>query len=208
MLWREIRSAIPILVLAICVARTPALAHPTRLSSAEDYRQYIDALIQVPDFGTRYIEDGAADATVVAPERMEPPYGSVPPVAPVAELLRLGLRGLPVLIDCLSDGRITSMRFDGNTITKAMNVPVGYVCLDILMTEVKGRPAIDPDCGDDGLGACLTYGFYFRPDDYFECGGSCFPRPWINIVQQHWRRAYLSHQLRVRSARDFLQPQR
>lgn len=207
LMWWCVRAASRILI-ALCMTPIPALALNARLSNAKDYKRYIDALIQVQDFGTHYYEDGAADATVVAPEKTEPPYGQAAPVEPVADLLRLRHRGLPLLIDCLSDSRITSMRFDGNTITKPMNVPVGYVCLDILMTEVKGRPAVDPDCSADGLGACVNDGFYFRPDDYWRCwDSSCYARPWVNVVQRNWRHAYLANLLHVRNPSVFLMPQ-
>jgi hypothetical protein len=76
------------------------------------------------------------------------------------------------------------MRLDGSTITRAMNVPVGRVCLDIFMAEVKDRAVIDPDCSDDGRGACANYGFYFRPDDYYECVRvyQSSIRRWVTIV--------------------------
>jgi hypothetical protein len=78
-----------------------------------------------------------------------------------------------------------------------MNVPVGYVCMDILMNVVVGRPVSDPGCSDDGLGACMNNGFYFRPDDYYECSEkNCFLRPWVLVVQRKWRQAYLSHLLK------------
>jgi len=38
-------------------------------------------------------------------------------------------------------------------VSKPMQVPVGYVCLDILIGTTKGRPVHEPDCADDGLGA-------------------------------------------------------
>ena len=112
--------------------------------------------------------------------------GSTPydrPPDPVVALVRLGTKGFPLLIDCLEDGRLTIIEFDGNTITEAMKVPVGYVCLDILMGTTRGRPTSDPDCADDGLGACMNDGYYFRPDDYYHCvepAHSCDVRPSFN----------------------------
>jgi len=89
------------------------------------------------------------------------------------------------------------MRFGGNRITSPMNVPIGYVCLDILMNVVVGRPVSDPDCANDGLGGCMSYGFYFRPDDYYECSEKgCFPRPWVSVVRRRWKEAYLNHRLK------------
>jgi hypothetical protein len=172
-------------------------AVPAKLSSGEEYHRYIDPLLEVNDFRTHYYEDGAADATVLFPEGTQPPYGYLKPAEPVLVLVQLRERGLALLIDCLSDGRVTKMRFDGNRITQPMNVPVGYVCLDILMGEVSGRPVSDPDCSDDGLGSCMNRGFYFRPDDYFGCTErDCFLRPWVSIVQRKWKAEYLAHHLR------------
>lgn len=191
---------------AMLVSLLPAMAaKPVHLASTADYQRYIDPLIAVQNFGTSYYEDGAADASVVYPESAEAPYGYVQPAPAVVNLVQLGRRGLPVLIDCLSDSRRTKMRFGGNAITSAMDVPVGYVCLDILMSEVRGRPVSDIECADDGLGACMNDGFYFRPDDYFECvKETCAPRSWVLVVQRRWRTAYLAHRLRVHNPYDDL----
>jgi hypothetical protein len=191
-------------VLAVLLGLAPAaVAKPAPLSRADEYHRLIDPLITVQDYGTRYFEDGAADASVVYPESTEPPYGYREPASAVVDLIRLGRRGLPILVDCLSDARLTKMRFDGNTITQAMDVPVGYLCLDILMSEVRGRPIWEPACDGDGLGVCINDGFYFRPDDYWECRSQqCQPRPWVIVVQQKWRSAYLAHRLRVHNPYD------
>lgn len=177
-------------------------AKPARLTNASEYHRYIDPLVAVQNYGTKYYEDGAADASVVYPASTEPPYDYREPASAVVDLIRLGRRGLSILIDCLSDARLTKMRFDGNTITQAMDVPVGYVCLDILMSEVRGRPVSDPECGD-GLGGCTSQGFYFRPDDYYECRAlACEPRPWVLLVQRSWKLAYFAHRLRVHNPYD------
>lgn len=192
-----------LLAVAMLVSLLPAMAaKPVRLASAADYHRYIDPLIAVQDYGTSYYEDGAADASVVYPESAEAPNGYVEPALAVVNLVQLGRRGLPILIDCLSDGRRTKMRFEGNAITSAMDVPVGYVCLDVLMSEVSGRLVTDPECGD-GLGACINYGFYFRPDDYYQCiKETCTPRPWVLVVQRKWCSAYLAHRLRAHNPYD------
>lgn len=175
----------------------------TRLASKSSYQKYVDPLLGVKDFGMHYTEDGAADYSVLAPFHTDSSkiQFDKPPAA-LIDLVRLGTRSLPVLIDCLSDGRITSVRFDGNNITKPMSVPVGYICLDILMSTVRGKPTSDPECNNDGLGACMNYGFYFRPDDYSNCFDrppACDPRPWVSVVQQNWRRVFLQHRLQFRS---------
>lgn len=86
-----------------------------------------------------------------------------------------------------------------------MNVPLGYVCLDILMNEVSGDPVWYPDCSDDGLGACVKNLFYFRPDDYYACTErTCMLRPWVLVVQRKWRSEYLAHRLRFHNPYDAL----
>jgi hypothetical protein len=157
-----------------------------RLSTPAQYAKYMDALLQVKDFGTHYYDDGAADATVLFLSD-KVPWES--PRDAVLAFVRLGRASLPLLIDCLDDGRLTAIRFDGNITTRPMNVPVGYVCLDILMGVTRGKPAHEPDCAGDGLGACMETGFYFRPDNYYHCWkGRCFVRPWVFAVQRTWRR--------------------
>jgi hypothetical protein len=180
-----------------------ALPPEAKLSSADAYRRSINPLLEVTDFRISYFEDGAADASVLFPESNQKPYEYLMPAEPVAALVRLRDKGVPILIDCLSDGRITRMRFGGNTITQPMNVPVGYVCLDILMQEVQGNQVSGPDCAYDGLGACMKTGFYFRPDDYYRCTErNCLLRPWVLVVQETWRKAYLAHRLRYRNPYD------
>jgi hypothetical protein len=178
-------------------------AQPARLSSSEDYRTYIDPLLRVTDFGIHYYDDGAADASVLFPSTESNPYDR--PREPVIALVRLRERSFPLLIDCLSDPRVTTARFDGSSITMPMKVPLGYVCLDILMEIVDGKPASDPDCADDGLGACMNEGFYFRPDDYSRCWPDvCDLRPWVMVVQRKWREAFLRRRLRFRNPYDVL----
>ena len=187
-----------LLVLDLAVQSAWASA-PARLSTAADYTKYIDQLLSVPDFGIEYYEDGAADASVLWPQISKPPYGNLKPAAPVKAILELKTRALPLLIDCLADARLTNAVFGGNKITNRMKVPVGYVCLDILMGIVPGKPVADPDCADDGLGACMNPGFFFRPDDYYSCGpNECIARPWVLVVQKNWRAQYRSHRLRFK----------
>ena len=110
------------------------------------------------------------------------------PVAEVAALMKDEKITVPLLIDCLDDSRQTSVRFDGNVTTKPMQTPVGYVCLDILMSRFVSEPIAKYECNTDGLGACLHTKFYFRPDDYTRCRiGSCDPRPWVLLVQKNWK---------------------
>jgi hypothetical protein len=190
------------LLLLLVLLPKSALASQPRLASIADYHRYIDPLLAVKDFKTSYVEDGAADATVLFPESPDHPYGR--PAGPVIALVRLREKSIPLLIDCLSDGRITSMHFDGNLMTQPMNVPAGYVCLDILMGVIRDSAVDDPDDCGDGFGACIHTGFYFRPDDYTRCwgGDSCLLRPWVTVVQRNWRAQYLAHRLRFRNPYD------
>lgn len=196
-------------ILAItCIGFFPSVhasATQPKLASAADYHRYIDTFLDVKDFGTNYFEDGAADATVLFPEDTHAPYGQLRPAEPIVALLRLREKAFPLLIDCLSDARITRIHFDGNNMTTSMNVPLGYVCLDILMNFAAGKPVSDRNCADDGLGACMNNGFYFRPDDYYGCSKTeCTLRPWVIVVQRNWRSQYLAHRLRFHNPYDAL----
>lgn len=162
-----------VLAVLMLLGSSGAAAVANRLSSKADYQKYIDPLLEVKDFGIEYTEDGAADATVLDSSRVTPES--------VIAVLRLKAQGLPLLIDCLNDGRLTSISFGGNATTREMKVPIGYVCLDILMGITKG-PISYPNCADDGLGACVHYELYFRPGDYYNCQEhehACLTRPWV-----------------------------
>jgi hypothetical protein len=194
-----------IFLTAMIFVASESLEAQQKLISKSDYDKYVGALLAVKDFGISYSEGGAADASILEPFHWE---GSSiqydkPPDAVIA-LESLEARSIPLLIDCLNDGRITAARFDGGSITKPMNVPVGYLCLDILTVVVRGEPVTTRECNRDGLGWCMHLGFYFRPDDYFNCweGRQCKPRPWVSIVQRNWRREFLLHRLRFHNAFD------
>jgi len=175
-----------------CVDCIPGTTHERSAA----YKKYIEPLLDVRDFHIKYYADGAADATVTHPEPEEGSDTSRPPVQQVVALMKNRSITVPLLIDCLNDGRITSARFDGER-ASALEVPVGYVCLDILMTWVAREPIADPDEYGDGLGACIHTEFYFRPDDYTVCGtdGDCLPRPWLLLVQKNWKRELRSGRL-------------
>ena len=90
------------------------------LSTRAEYQKYIDPMLAVNDFGVSYTEDGAADATVFFPSDKKPREL-------VLALVHLGQKSVPLLIDCLTDTRVTAIQFGGNTISKPMKVPLGYV---------------------------------------------------------------------------------
>lgn len=190
------RDLIFIVIAVGSTASPPFSAAQAKLSTSAEYHRYIGPLLQVKDFGSQYYDDGAADASVLFPESKGTNDTLPRPAVPVINLFRLHEKAFPILIDCLSDDRVTSMRFEGNSITRSMDVPVGYICLDMLMAMTRGTPASDPECSSDGLGACMNDGYYFRPDDYTNCWEDrCGLRPWIKVVQQNWRKQYLSHRL-------------
>ena len=194
----------PLVCMAVLLLAPVCAFSQKPLASKEDYQKYIEPLLKEKDFGTHYVEDGAADASVLTPTERGLTFHLDRPSDPVIKLVRLGAKSVPLLIDCLGDGRVTSVRFDGNTITRAMSVPVGYVCLDILTGSVRGKPVSDMPCGSDGLGACMNNGFYFRPDDYWKCREKdrCELRPWVTVVQGNWRRQFLQNRLRFQNFYD------
>lgn len=185
---RSPQSVIGLISMLIC-GSSHTVAGEGTLGRRSDYTRYVDPILTVRDFGTRYTEDGAGDASVLYGSNGKTPE-------PILTLIRLGPQSVPLLIDCLTDGRVTSMRFSGNTVSKPMNVPIGYVCLDILMGTTTG-PVFEPNCADDGMGACMKVGFYFRPDDYSGCWTDhCLPRPWVSVVHKNWRQLYLRRKIR------------
>jgi hypothetical protein len=194
-----------LLTLVFCVAnlRVPLqVAAQAKLSTAQEYHKFIDPLLAVRDFGTHYADDGAADASILFPYERSGGSQANRPSDEVIALVRLGKKSLPILIDCLGDARLTSVRFEKNAITKPMNVPVGYLCMDILSLASVGPTGSETDCEFDGLGACMKHAFYFRPDDYLRCDnypGSCEIGRRVGVVQRNWRAQFLLNRLRFRN---------
>ena len=141
----------------------------------------IDALVAAPELVT-YGEDGSHDASVLALYTQDVDE-VIPPKKEVRDIVALKDKAIPLLIGCLDDTRKTSAIFNGGL------VPVGHVCLDILLNISKNLDSNDKDCprGESELGACIKDGFYFRPDDYDGRGGV---RPIVRIVKANWLRAY------------------
>ncbi len=180
-----------------------ASAQEKRLSTTADYEKYIAPLLSVKDFGMHYYDDGAADASVIYPSSASNVYER--PLDPISSLIRLGKKSHPLLIDCLSDERLTAVWFAGNTTTREMRVPLGYVCLDLLMHVTESKIVFEADCANDGLGACVNTGYYFRPDDYFHCAvgwEKCVARPWIAVVQKNWARLHKQRRLQFHNPYD------
>lgn len=136
--------------------------------------QYIDALVSAPSL-VAYSGDGAADATVTEN-----------PAPAVRAIVNLGAKAIPLLIAHLDDTRLTSATFRRNDV----RVPVGHVCLDILTHIIKAPRILIADCADDGLGACIREGYYFRPDAFSHNGSRLILRPAVSRVKRNWQRAY------------------
>jgi hypothetical protein len=96
-----------------------------------------------------------------------------------------------MLIEHLDDMRSTSATFFSDKHKGIVQVPLGYVCLDLLTNITKATPRIFVEpCADDGLGACVNERFYFWPDSFIRRGGKYFARPEIRRVKTKWERAY------------------
>jgi hypothetical protein len=136
------RACIDSVLAVVCLSAVRGAPAQT-LASKADYLKYIEPMLSIEGFGIQYSEDGAADASALYPPDNKPR-------GPVVALVRLGGKSTPLLIDCLSDGRLTSARFEGSSVAKAMNVPLGYICLDILMGTIQSKVVHESGCADDG----------------------------------------------------------
>ncbi len=158
-------------------------------TSTPSTENLIDALVNAPELVT-YGEDGAHDATVLA-LYLQNGDEVVPPKKGVRDIVALKGKAIPLLIACLDDTRPTSAIFIGGYVSGKPypRVPVGHVCLDILINISKNLDDNDKNCprGESELGACIKDGFYFRPDDYTNLGQE---RPIVRIVKANWLKAY------------------
>ncbi len=165
-------------------------------TSTTSNESLIDALVTAPELVT-YGEDGAHDATVIA-LYIRNVDEVIPPKKEVRDIVALKDKAIPLLIECLDDTRPTSAIFIGGYISGKPypKVPVGHVCLDILIQIAKNRDSNDKGCprGEAELGACIKDGFYFRPDDYSPIGdglGYGFQeRAIVRIVKANWLKEY------------------
>ena len=111
----------------------------------------------------------------------------------VKDIVALRDKAIPLLIEHLDDTRPTSATtFQGGYLTdKPIRVPVGYVCLDILINiiGVKNR-LIYSEEEHGGFGSEIKDGYYFRPDDYRIIGEIFEERPIVRIVKANWQKAY------------------
>ncbi|HZS44678.1 MAG TPA: hypothetical protein VFC63_06210 [Blastocatellia bacterium] len=158
-----------------------------RKATSKRNGNYIESLLAVKDLSSVYADDGAGDGTLMEN-----------PILEIKRIVGLRAAAIPLLIEHLDDERLTTARFSGGFNTKnPTRVTLGFVCLDILMGIVEHTPKIFVrDCADDGMGACVNDGYYFRPDDYTLAGKRYNARTIVHIVKRHWQRAYARGQLR------------
>lgn len=160
--------------------------------SARDKDDLITALVNAR-LGTDYHEDGAADATVTALATSDSSRQTAS--VEVRAIFDLGPRCIPLLIAHLDDQRLTKTRFDGGAFRNApIQVPLGHICLDILLHTMRGRTVYIEDCPDDGLGAGIRQGYYFRPDVLRGRGGLAAMRR----VKARWQQAYKAKRIRFK----------
>jgi hypothetical protein len=168
-----------------------SLAPPLGVRADHDSREaLIEALVKAP-VKTVCHDDGAAGAIVTAGATSDASRQDAP--AHVRAVLDLGPNCLMLLIAHLDDQRLTSATFDGGRVAQApIQVPLGYVCLDILLNTTAGQAVQVVDCADDGLGACVRAGYYFRPDVLSGPDGVVTMRR----VKTRWQRAYQAKRVR------------
>jgi hypothetical protein len=106
-----------------------------------------------------YVNDGAGDATVMNLGADSDGAVTEPPPA-LRDLVLAGERSVPLLIECLQDTRKTTATYGPAAVDK---VPLGFVCLDVLVHVVRGPVHVE-DCAYDGMGACVQEAYYFMPD--------------------------------------------
>ena len=160
-----------------------------RYASPRVTEDLIAALANAP-LTTVYHDDGAADATITAQSTQDPSRQDAP--AHVRAILDLGPTCIPMLVVHLDDQRLTSAKFDGGRFAHApIQVPLGYICLDILLHATSGNAIHVADCADDGLGACVRSGYYFRPDVLRRRASVATMRR----VKAQWQRAYRAKQV-------------
>lgn len=143
--------------------------------------------------GTNYSDDGAADATVTALATSDSSRQTAS--AEVRAIFDLGPRCIPLLIAHLDDQRLTKTRFYGGAFRNApIQVPLGHICLDILLHATDARAVYVKDGADDGLGAGVRQGYYFRPDVLRGRGGLAAMRR----VKARWQQAYKAKHIRFK----------
>jgi hypothetical protein len=165
-------SSVSLLVCAFAVSFQAAQGSAPLRTERE---QLLYALTKV-DLGSVYFDDGASDGSVTQIGQRIESGPNLKPDARVKAVVDLRGSAIPLLIEHLDDARQTRILFKGKP------VPLGHIALDILTSIIKPNSDVDiPDCGDDGLGACIDPHYYFRPDASLSE---------MKRVKGNWRRLY------------------
>jgi hypothetical protein len=170
----------------LMLVSTPTLAG-TR-DNPQRFEELIDALVSAPTL-VEYVNSDGGHASVV--EEHEDGGRWIRPVKEAFAIVDLGPRAIPLLIQHLTDGRLTHAQFRSNGNAPRSSVPVGFICLDILIGITEDDAALFvPDCGDDGMGACVNAGFYFLPHAFTRTSKGLRASQRVRAVQANWRAAF------------------
>lgn len=123
-----------------------------------------------------YINDGAGDESVLntlhyADGQNKKCHDTLVRVVDLKE------KAIPLLIAHLDDMSPTKAKYQQE---EDLSVPLGFVCLDILL-QLTDSPAIIHDCQEDGMGACVHSSYYFMP------GASAKKAA---MIKRHWQELY------------------
>ncbi|MBX7171312.1 MAG: hypothetical protein K1X72_10165 [Pyrinomonadaceae bacterium] len=161
----------------------------------------IENLINAPEL-INYGEDGAMDSSVLKLYIIDDGTTTAP-VKEVADIVALREKAIPLLIEHLDDNRPTSATFSGGYLRNGqrVKVPVGHICLDILLNIVDHSFYFDKNCEiETRLEGCIKDGFYSRPDDYWILGendsNNFLERPIVRIVKANWKKAFKQGRLK------------
>ena len=172
--------------------QSPSVRFPKTSTTSNE--KLIDALIAAPNLSVRYVEDGAADASVLALYENGDPNVARQNPKEVLDIVALREKAIPLLIEYLDDTRPTSATVSGGgyLTDKPVRVPVGFVCLDILTSIIeRNNKLIFFEDARDGFCGDMKDGYCFRPDDYKAYDDDRFKeRPIVRIVKANWQKAY------------------
>lgn len=152
----------------------------------------IDALVAAPTLYVNYVEDGSADQSVLAIYPDLNGKATNPIAREVKDIVALGSRAIPLLIAHLDDNRSTVATTSGGgyLTDKPVKVPVGFICLDILLHIAGDKAPIYDEEDHHGFQGPVKDNFYFRPDDYTRTDDRFEERPIVRIVKKNWEGAY------------------